>query len=94
MAVPEEQSYTTELLAWTFQHPEIMHSLAAFSLCILQNHNHMRSTDQAILHHRHRLLEAVHCRLCKGEVDDVLIQIICIILLMSTLDLVSTALYI
>ncbi|GIJ92451.1 hypothetical protein Asppvi_011433 [Aspergillus pseudoviridinutans] len=80
MAVSEEHSYTTELLAWTFQHPEIMHSLAAFSLCILQNHSHTRSTEQAILHHRQRLLEAVHYRLSKGQVDDVLIQIICIMI--------------
>ncbi|RAH40455.1 uncharacterized protein BO95DRAFT_518698 [Aspergillus brunneoviolaceus CBS 621.78] len=73
----EADSYARDLLAWTFEHKEVFHSQAAFSLCIMYQKDGSRGAYQAILWHRQHLLKAVRQRLSAQRVDDVLLHSLC-----------------
>ncbi|UKZ78675.1 hypothetical protein TrVFT333_006421 [Trichoderma virens FT-333] len=72
--------YATELLAWTYEHKEVLHSLAAFSLCILRDRDGSRHLYQAILYHRQCLLKAVRQKISSQEIDEVLLHSLCMMI--------------
>ncbi|KAL3466933.1 hypothetical protein BJX64DRAFT_249323 [Aspergillus heterothallicus] len=68
------------LLNWTTRSDGVLHGLAAFALCSLDTVGGSDAIHRAILHHRHNLLEDIHRRLERKEVDDMLIQAICLLI--------------
>ena len=75
-----KSSYTSGLLSWAYQHEVILHGLAAFTLCSVESQDATGATSRAILYHRNRLLGDLHDRLSRRQVDDVLIQAICLLI--------------
>ncbi|PLB53933.1 hypothetical protein P170DRAFT_372530 [Aspergillus steynii IBT 23096] len=73
-------SYTSGLLSWASQHDVILHGLSAFTLCSVESQDSTGATSRAILYHRNRLLGDLHERLSRRQVDDVLIQAICLLI--------------
>ncbi|EED23783.1 conserved hypothetical protein [Talaromyces stipitatus ATCC 10500] len=73
-------AYGGGLLKWIAQHDGVLHGLTAFALCSLETVGKTDAIYQAILHHRHKILEDVHRRLERRQVDDVLIQAICLLI--------------
>ncbi|KAL2811973.1 hypothetical protein BJX63DRAFT_422046 [Aspergillus granulosus] len=74
-------TYGAGLLHWITHSDGVLHGLAAFALCSLDTTS--KNDDaiyRAILHHRHKILEDVHRWLEQKQVDDALIQAICLLI--------------
>ncbi|KAL3459129.1 hypothetical protein BJX64DRAFT_207430 [Aspergillus heterothallicus] len=71
-------TYGAGLLNWSAHHTGVCHGLVAFTLCSLDTKTDVM--EQAILYHRQKILQDVHERLEQGQVDDVLIQAICLLI--------------
>ncbi|KAL2831971.1 hypothetical protein BJY01DRAFT_226224 [Aspergillus pseudoustus] len=77
---PGKGTFGAGLLHWTAHSDGVLHGLAAFALCSLETIGKTDAIYRAILHHRRKLLAYVHRRLERREVDDVLIQAICLLI--------------
>ncbi|CEL02057.1 hypothetical protein ASPCAL01632 [Aspergillus calidoustus] len=73
-------TYGAGLLNWLANNDGVLHGLAAFALCSMDNVGKTDEIYRAILHHRQKTLEDVHRRLERNQVDDVLIQEICLLI--------------
>ncbi|KAI9038125.1 uncharacterized protein KD926_011259 [Aspergillus affinis] len=75
-----KNTYSSGLLSWASQYDIILHGLSAFTLCSVESQDATGATSDAILYHRNRLLGDLHERLSRRQVDDVLIQAICLLI--------------
>ncbi|EED23784.1 conserved hypothetical protein [Talaromyces stipitatus ATCC 10500] len=73
----ERYGYAAKLLDRVLQYKEVLHSRAAFSLCILHHNNGSRLVHQAILSHRQHTLKALRQKLSSQQVDDALLDSLC-----------------
>ncbi|KAH8432900.1 uncharacterized protein LDX57_010531 [Aspergillus melleus] len=76
----EKNTYSSGLLSWASQYDIILHALSAFTLCSVESQDATGATSRAIMYHRSRLLGDLHERLSRRQVDDVLIQAICLLI--------------
>ncbi|KAJ0419639.1 hypothetical protein BJY00DRAFT_285655 [Aspergillus carlsbadensis] len=58
----------------------VLHGLAAFALCSMDTVGKTDEIYRAILHHRQKVLGGVHRQLEQNQVDDALIQAICLLI--------------
>ncbi|KAL3490769.1 hypothetical protein BJX62DRAFT_225735 [Aspergillus germanicus] len=73
-------AYGAGLVKWSAHNDGVLHGLAAFALCSMDTVGKTDEIYRAIIHHRQKILEDVHRRLERNQVDDVLIQAICLLI--------------
>ncbi|KAL2834776.1 hypothetical protein BJY01DRAFT_259398 [Aspergillus pseudoustus] len=74
------QYYVSVLLHWSNTCDAILHGLVAFTLCNLEPHDRTGNARAATLFHRKKLFDLVTDMLSRQEVDDLLIQAICLLI--------------